>query len=291
MPIDRESLIRKLQAYDRWLASTGTPDPTRRTYLNQARRFVEFAFSGPARPRTKALLAQASSRAVRSEWPKAPPAVLRRILGEWDAAGRPIQGPVLWGQPRWLAQFPKQRTFLNSLPAELDRSALLRVCGRAPTTNAEALEALLAVMAWGYRGLGRGRYWAGDVLADVGPEDDRLVACRAALRGGDPVAAYAVLAARPIRGLGPTFATKYLFFSQQSTAKVRALILDENVATWFAENLGVKVASQRWSSAEYAAYLDRMGDWAAALGVRPDDLELAMFRDSTSKRGNFWGKR
>jgi hypothetical protein len=291
MPIDEESLRKKLRAYERWLASTGTPDPTRRTYVNQARRFVDYAIGGASRNRAKAPTLRSSASTDRSEFPKNPPAALRRILAQWNAAGGPEQGAVQWGKPAWLVQFPAHRAFLGSLPAELDRALLRQVCGGVPKSNVDALHGLLAVMAWGYRGLGRGRYWAGEVLADLDQKDERLVVCRAALRGGDPVGAYSVLAARPIRGLGPTFATKYLFFSQRTTNKVRALILDENVATWFAENLGVRVASGRWSSSQYARYVDRMGAWATTLGVRPDDLELAMFRGSTSKRGNFWGKR
>lgn len=67
------------------------------------------------------------------------------------------------------------------------------------------------------------------------------------------------------------------------------MILDAFVSRWLDREAGIRIDSVQWSAAAYGRYLAHMHDWAAELGVAPDELEMCMFREEASRRGSQWG--
>ena len=116
-------------------------------------------------------------------------------------------------------------------------------------------------------------------------------------RAGDPACAYSTLIRRgggKIRGLGPAFFTKLLYFASEGTAENRCLILDARVAEslsragWLSLPWSRRSGfSYNWYTATYASYCTLLGRWAtnetSRLGRRvwPDEIERALFDGGT----------
>ena len=79
-----------------------------------------------------------------------------------------------------------------------------------------------------------------------------------------------------LRGLGPAFGTKYIYFIQPRDQAVRALIFDRLVADWLGRETNLGLSAGAWSVAMYARYLDAMHAWASSLGCQPDDVETCI---------------
>ncbi|MER5493776.1 hypothetical protein [Streptomyces sp. NPDC002490] len=164
-------------------------------------------------------------------------------------------------------------------------------------------EALVASYVWGQGRTGYGPHRLEAVLAEPGAEE-ALGAAVAELRERGAVAAYRGLRGT-VRGLGPAFFTKFLYFldlAEPAPVGPRALVLDQRVArvvrAW-AQRVGAAagVASAAgtaawtwsdggWTAHRYAVYLELMsaaraqladaGVGAPAAGV--DLVELAFFQ-------------
>jgi hypothetical protein len=80
-----------------------------------------------------------------------PPAVVR-VIGDWQARGRPRQQGMRWPRERWLATFPETADALQDLPVRLDRPTVGAACAGAASSSAAAWKAFVVVMAWGYGG-------------------------------------------------------------------------------------------------------------------------------------------
>ncbi len=82
-----------------------------------------------------------------------------------------------------------------------------------------------------------------------------------------------------LRGFGPAFFTKFLYFSTPG-----ALILDNRLANAVYSRSRLphlvtgKGRSLAWDAVPYAVYLHWMGQTARVVGVDPELLELTMFR-------------
>ena len=59
------------------------------------------------------------------------------------------------------------------------------------------------------------------------------------------------------KGLGPSFGTEYLAFSQPPGAEPVALILDNLVLDWLVAHGRADLVSAGWSTARHAAHLDQ----------------------------------
>jgi hypothetical protein len=168
------------------------------------------------------------------------PAAVIRVVGSWQANGRPRQAGILWRRERWLATFPGSGHALDSLPEYLDRATVRAACLDAPSSPAAARDAFLVAMAWGYGKVGYGPWRTARILQESSHAPDHLarVARRLAERGA--LDAYGLLAGEcRLRGLGPAFGTKYLYFCPQSAAGPQALVFDRLVAGWLAEHVDV----------------------------------------------------
>ncbi|MFE7268908.1 hypothetical protein ACFU9B_44670 [Streptomyces sp. NPDC057592] len=163
-------------------------------------------------------------------------------------------------------------------------------------------EALVASYVWGQGRTGYGPHRIKKILAEPDIADALAKSC-SALRKDGAVAAYRVLYGS-VRGLGPAFFTKFLYFldlAMDAPATPRALVLDQRVARvvrTHATRVGLEkglasasdVAAWTWSDGgwtphRYGVYLHWMNAAARRLAssgigrpeASPDLLELALF--------------
>ena len=217
-----------------------------------------------------------------------PPAVAR-LVGDWQAGGQPRQQGIRWPRARWLAAFPESADALEALPVRLDRGAVRAACLGAADSPDAAWQAFVVVMAWGYGTVGYGAWRTARILQRDAHAPERLARVAQQLAEQGALDAYGVLGrACRLRGLGPAFVTKYLYFCPQSPAGPRALILDRLVARWLAKNVSISFNPGFWSLKTYGRYLDLLGSWAEALGAGSDEVEWCIFQAESGTTGNQW---
>lgn len=200
------------------------------------------------------------------------------------------QQAIAWPRDRWKVAFPTQSVF-STLPPTLDRQRVRRACVEAGASENAATKAFLATMAWGYGNVGYGAWRVAQALRDR-YAGRKLLDVAIALTGDGPQAAYRLMAgASRLHRIGPAFGTKFLYFADSGSHARHALILDALVAEWLRRNTNFRVHPVPWAPARYNAYLDQMHDWAAALRVEPDAVELAIFQEMSQRGGNQWSKQ
>lgn len=221
-----------------------------------------------------------------------PPAQLHGLLAAWQAEGAPTQGEVDWGQDHWVGRFKDHDDFLRRLPPRLSREDVFERAAMADQSAIAAVRAALVVMAWGWRGLGRGRSFA-ERLSGAPDSGAHLRIIAAALRTDGPDAGYEELTIRrsSLPGIGPAYATKFLFFAQLDSAERRALILDEDLQRWLSRVANKTFNAARWDPDQYRCYLDLIHGWAGQLATPPESIELAIFRDQNRRKGGYWGAK
>ncbi len=220
------------------------------------------------------------------------PPALCDLVGLWHANGSPSQPGIDFRRQAWIVDFPEHRDMLRALPDLLDRESLQRTCSEAVVDAPSAERAFIAVMAWGYGWVGYGRFRTRSILTETPGASQRLADVARTLSGDGPLAAYRRLASTGdcrLRGFGPAFGTKYLYFCQPRRSDVTALIHDRLVSDWLLREANLTLSPGVWSVTTYARYLDLMHDWASSLECRPDELEYCMFRAVATERGNQWG--
>ena len=215
---------------------------------------------------------------------------LGNLISSWRSAGQPAQPGIVWRRDPWLAAFPKQASLLKSLPIPLDRLAVRAICQEAIVDEESAEQALLAVMVWGHGRNGNAQYRTRRVFGSALPADRPWRVARTLAQTG-PMAAYRRFCDDGdchLFGLGPAFGTKFLYFCQPDRQSQRALIHDSTMADWLTLYGGLKLDPTRWSESTYREYLERMHQWAAELGCRPDDAEMVIFRSMAETKGSQW---
>jgi hypothetical protein len=219
-----------------------------------------------------------------------PPAAVIRVVGSWQDNGRPRQPGIRLRRERWLATFPVSGHALDSLPEFLDRATVRAACLDAPSSPAAARDAFLVAMAWGYGKVGYGLWRTARILQQSSHAPDRLAKVAQHLAHRGALDAYGLLAGEcRLRGLGPAFGTKYLYFCPQSAAGPQALIFDRLVAGWLGEHVDVRLNPSSWSPRTYRRYLELVSSWADALGVAGDEVEGCIFQArSNNEVGNQW---
>jgi hypothetical protein len=218
------------------------------------------------------------------------PRPVRDAVSQWVASGKPRQPPIQWDRERWIVAFPERADTFSRLPDRLDRVAVGEAAADASRSPGAAVEAFLAVMAWGFGMTGYGPYRTTAMLSSQGDADRRLRAiARAVIRDG-PAAGYRALATTSnLPGLGTSFGSKVLYYFQPSVARPRALILDAFVTSWLSREVAWRIDIAAWSMKGYDRYLDSMHKWAEALDLAPDELEMCLFREEATLRGSQWG--
>jgi len=292
-----EELIEAVERYRAALIEGGTKPGTASVYISQVDRFVRWltgrdpgaVIAGRARrspSRTSARLRPASASVTASL-----PESLRRAIDEWGQHGRSAQPAMQWHREKWIAEFPQHEALFRSLPEGLDRDVIKSRCGNAAEDRASAEAAFIVSMVWGYGVKGYGRPRTARVLA-TNDAPGRLQAVVRTLMDEGAVAAYDRLGKdQRLRGLGPAFGTKFLYFCQSPDQRPRALIHDEFVASWLRDSAGINLSPLAWSTRTYAAYLGLLHRWADELACEPDDVELAIFHVAASSRRSPWAPR
>jgi hypothetical protein len=173
---------------------------------------------------------------------------------------------------------------------------MARPIANADATEDEVLSLFWHVLAWGTGQSQRGNVTRIQSFVDASDRVRNVALLKDAAafaRNGDAAAAYRTLIRRgggQIRGLGPAFFTKFLYFASEGTNGTRCLILDARVAGslrragWlslpWSERSGF---NYNWYTATYASYCELVGRWAAEETARlngkvwPDEIERALF--------------
>lgn len=220
------------------------------------------------------------------------PHAIVRICERWDAEGRRAQAAAIWQRDRWMAAMPAHARLLQDLPNRLDRSIVRQRVRDAPATTRGMVEAMVIVYAWGWSVTSVGVTRAQSALgAGVERLGSALLAAREAMRLGGPLDGYAALAGpHRVKGLGPSFGSKFLYFASPQNG--RALILDQLVADWLAREAALSLTANRWSVRTYAAYVSAMDEWSSGLGISSHQLEEIIFTEEATRRGlTTWSAR
>jgi hypothetical protein len=199
------------------------------------------------------------------------------------------QAPMAWPRKNWIEAFPDRADLLATLPRGLDRSSLQKVGTSAADDPVSAEFAFIAVMAWGFGNVGYGPFRTKRILTETPGAADRLRSVAEAVARNGAIAGYHRLATDcRLRYLGPAFGTKFLYFTQPTDRRPRALILDAFVSRWLGRETSRNFDVAAWSESTYAQYLDLIHGWAAKLGCEPDLLEYSMFQQIANERGSQW---
>lgn len=195
-----------------------------------------------------------------------------------------------WWQPKLDAVWPDRfRISLdpNGTGADrLTRGDLFDLAQSAKTDD-QVLSLLWHVLMWG-----SGTRHRNDparirsIAKDESGSLDVLRRSAALARAGDRRGAYSTLVwGERIGGLGPAFATKFLYFSSDPSGEAVCPILDKQVATSLRHpSIGWSIADGGWRTDTYVYYCELLDRWAQissgqlARPVIADELERALFR-------------
>ncbi|GGX80693.1 8-oxoguanine DNA glycosylase OGG fold protein [Streptomyces fructofermentans] len=238
-----------------------------------------------------------------------PPAAVR-ALGDWlagsgvryaaGAGGHAVEYvPAHWsGVDPWPAGLAERSQTATARVSRAEAAASTR----SAVERSEWSEALVAPYVWGQGRTGYGPHRLAEILQDPGV-GVVLSDAGTALREKGAVEAYRLLRGT-VKGLGPAFFTKFLYFldlAGDAPAAPRALILDQRVARVIrshATRVGLETgpssapgvaawiwSDSGWTAHRYSVYLEWVhacSDQLAASGIGwprscPDLLELALF--------------
>ena len=190
---------------------------------------------------------------------------------------------VLGVLPEWIERFPREAVFLRKYSENLDRNTVKKVCGLKSKSTLR--QKFLLVMLWGY-----GPYAVGATrtLNITNQPNFEEKICRAyKLAGsGRHIDAIATLAIDPIKGLGPAYGTKFVFFASP-WRKVCAPIYDKRVRDWLTVNAksDFKASNLRklqWDTNNYVKWSDWLLNQSIKLNTNWWDLEYLIFQDAKS---------
>jgi hypothetical protein len=216
-------------------------------------------------------------------------------LADADSESDLLSHSVKWSPRTWTADFPRHEKQVDRVaeisdPVDGTYSCLSRAALFHLADEGDPLNLFVGVMAWGY-GTG-GRRWhvrralgykvGSDRVPRISDDQAEARIERAyALSRDDAITAYqsfALLGKNHLPGIGPAFASKFIYFAGFSRAaedgRNPPLILDSLVA----ESLG----GSRYDLEAYRRYLALSASLAG--DQRPDIVELALFRHAWSRR-------
>jgi len=287
-----EELRAVLRRWEVALLADGKTSATVATYVRDARAFIDYAAGAPRRTghgETARVRRARPASMPGSSSPIAVPDDLRRLYQGWLAAGRPGQMAFPWPRSRWVAEFPEHGSALRSLAPRLGRVDVREVARHAGVDGGSAVVAFLVVMAWGFGNVGYGPHRTRRILELTPDAPARLHKVAVTMASGTPTQAYSRLAGDcRLRGLGPSFGTKYLAFCQPPSTEPVALILDNLVLEWLAAHGRADLMSATWSPVRYKSYLEQARVWADDLGCDPETVEWLIFQSASNDRGNQW---
>jgi hypothetical protein len=214
-------------------------------------------------------------------------------LGEGGVRGHTVSfSATAWEKPPGLP---------DSVPTtgRISRGEVLDIGERVRMGSLQAIELFAASFVWGWGTTGYGPHRYRDIRAAAGDQLERSlqhalgeinkdrgspdsIAGYAQLYGGYDYESRAAPGQEPwsrLRGFGPAFFTKFLYFSTPG-----ALILDNRLAnavyrlSMLPYLVSEKGRSLAWTPYRYAVYLHWMRQTASVVGVEPEMLELVLFQ-------------
>lgn len=216
------------------------------------------------------------------------------LVKRWQADGSPRQESFDWtsGKNKWIDAFPKESKFIASLPEQIDRIMVRKICN---SKQQSTVQKFLAVMIWGYGDRGYGPYRVTQMLSQTHAESV-LAQVYEISHLGNPLEAYDFLQKNKIRVLGPSYGSKFISFC--TPRRVGAPIYDSLVSSWvkkFAQKefLGVSTTSENWNLKTYTRYRHWVKEHSDEFACFPDEVELVLFRDAEkkfAKSSNWSGK-
>jgi len=207
-----------------------------------------------------------------------PPIPIRLREAFRRCGGQPRQPAMRWNRSTWQTTLPEHHDLLASLPDKLDRATVTAIGARAPESEARAIDAFVAAMAWGYGPIGYGAFRTARVLRENPQSPATLRQAARVVRHDGGEAAFGWLTENRLHRLGVAFATKYLYFCNGPEAPP-ALILDRVVQRWLRRHADTHLRLN-WHVGDYRRYLETTTVWAGELGITPDEVEYLMFSDS-----------
>lgn len=216
---------------------------------------------------------------------------LVKLIQSWKLSGSLEQEGFDWssGKDNWINAFPNESKFIASLPDEIDRITVRKICN---SKKYSVLQKFLAVMVWGYGDRGYGPYRVTQMLNQPHAESV-LAQVYEFSQSGNPLEAYDFLRKNRIRILGPSYGSKFITFC--TPREVGAPIYDSLISFWvkaFAEEefSGVPTSSENWNLKTYTRYWNWIKQHSDELDCFPDEVELVLFRDAEKKfsKGSNW---
>ena len=184
--------------------------------------------------------------------------------------------------PEWIERFPRDAKFLKSVAKNLNRKSVRKVCSQRSTHSIR--EKFLAVMLWGY-----GPYAVGAArtlkITKEKEFESRLKEVYNLAKSGRHIDAISFMAIDPIKGFGPAYGTKFVYFC--SPKNVCAPIYDKRVRDWlgkYAKNelYGASLHRIQWHTNSYLAWSQWLQVQAKLLKTNWEDLEYLIFEDAKS---------
>ena len=219
---------------------------------------------------------------------------LSKLVKEWKVEGAPQQEGFNWTSSRgnWVKYFPKESKFISSLPDEVDRQLIRKLCN---SKDCNIRQKFLAAMIWGYGDRGYGSYRVAKMLSQKNAESI-LAQVFLLAQSKKPQAAYLYLMQNRIKHLGPSYGSKFIAFC--TPRETSAPIYDSFIALWIAQNaknefLDFSIGTLKWDDKIFARYCNWIDEHATYFECYPDDVELVLFRDAErqfSKSSNWGGK-
>ena len=201
------------------------------------------------------------------------------VLQQWSGFD-PQRWKKSLGRMEW---WPEE---LDACPVEgrwprVTRQTVMGVGGRA-SEPLGAIHTYVAAAVWGAGTRARSVTREIRVVADNSEDPgERLSAAVRTMLGSGPLQAYRELHGRGnvIKGLGPSFGTKVLYFSgyDRVTGDQQPLIFDQYVAAALNQLCGLSLPDAQWTTKQYEDYLDVAHDWAHQWKTEPDVVERVLF--------------
>jgi len=191
---------------------------------------------------------------------------LSKLVKEWKAEGAPQQEGFNWTSSRgnWVKYFPKESKFISSLPDEVDRQLIRKLCN---SKDCNIRQKFLATMIWGYGDRGYGPYRVAKMLSQ---------------KNAESILAQVFLLAQSKK---PQAA--YLYLMQN---RIKHFWIAQNAKNEF---LDFSIGTLKWDDKIFAHYCNWIDEHATYFECYPDDVELVLFRDAErqfSKSSNWGGK-
>ena len=186
--------------------------------------------------------------------------------------------------PKWTAALgPDVVPAALQSATTISRDAVFAVAADAVRGEASPTALFVASMMWGFGPVGYGA-WRTKQMLQSGDSAPRLYRVLDRVTAGGATEGYSALAtSERIRGLGPAFGTKYLYFAGFRTgAEPRPLILDRVVADWIAKSTDLRLNPWKWDTTTYATYLHTIRRWSDTCDRAPDVIEHAIFKLGTT---------